>query len=380
MRNFWNMPDKKVCILTSVHQPFDTRIFHKEAKALVKAGYDITLIAQHNKDEVLDGVKIIALPRPRNRFYRILMTCRIFGLAFKQKVNVYHFHDPELLPIGALLKLTTKRRIVYDVHENIPGDISTKPWLPKPARRPISLIYKLTEKTTFPFIDKIIIAEDSYAKNYEVRDKILVLRNYPQIPPDKGTKNIKHLQQILVYVGGISATRGIFELIESVRLLKNKNIVLKLVGPIQPVRLEVRIRKALEEFGLQKNISLVGSVKHDKIYSILRRCNVGLAILHPEPNYIESLPTKLFEYMAAGLPVIASNFPLWKEIVEGNNCGLTVNPLDPKEIARAIEFLMEHPDKARKMGENGRKAVLEKYNWENESEKLISLYGSFVKA
>ncbi len=104
-----------------------------------------------------------------------------------------------------------------------------------------------------------------------------------------------------------------------------------------------------------------------------------MAILHPEPNYIESFPTKLLEYMAAGLPVIASNFPLWKEIIEGNNCGLTVNPLNPREIAKAVEYLLEQSDEARKMGENGRKAVVEKYNWETESRKLIAVYEDLLK-
>ena len=117
-----------------------------------------------------------------------------------------------------------------------------------------------------------------------------------------------------------------------------------------------------------------GPVLHEKVSELLAQARVGVATLHPDPNYLGSLPTKLFEYMAAGLPVVASNFPLWKEIVEGNKCGLTVNPLDPEEIAHAIEYLINHPDEARRMGENGRQAVLEKYNWETEGKKLLALY------
>jgi len=124
---------------------------------------------------------------------------------------------------------------------------------------------------------------------------------------------------------------------------------------------------------------LVGKVKHEEVYTILPRCHVGMAILHPTPNNIESVVTKLFEYMAVGLPVIASNFPLYKELIEGNNCGLTVDPLNPREIAQAVEYLIEHPDEARKMGENGRKAVVVKYNWETESKKLIDVYEDLLK-
>jgi glycosyltransferase involved in cell wall biosynthesis len=372
----------KVCILTSVHPAFDSRIFHKQAKSLVKAGYEVTLIAQHDKDEVVDGVKIVALPRPKNRFWRMLgTTWQAFNRARKQKADIYHFHDPELLPTGVLLKLFTKGKIIYDIHENVRWDIITKSWLLKTLRRPFSLVYRLTEKLSLPFVNEIIIAEDSYIENYKKRNNISVLRNYPVLSYVGGTAELKALPPTLVYVGGISQNRGVLELIESLRFLKTKyeKVTLTLVGPIYTKSFEEKIGKLLKELDLQDNVRLAGEAKHQEIYNLLSGCNIGMAILHPEPNYIESLPTKLFEYMAAGLPVIASNFPLWKEIVEGNNCGLTVDPLKPAEIARAVEYLIEHPPEARKMGQNGRKAVSEKYNWENESRKLIELYENLLK-
>jgi glycosyltransferase involved in cell wall biosynthesis len=372
----------KVCILSSVHPPFDARIFHKQAKSLVKAGYDVTLIAQHEKDEVVDGIKIIALPRPKNRLRRMLgTTWKAFNRARKQKAGIYHFHDPELLPIGLLLKVFTRGKVIYDIHEDVRGDLTTKLWLPRVARWSLSLMYWLLERLSLPFIDEIIIAEDSYIKNYKNRQNILAIRNYPILSLLKETADVKNSRPTIVYAGRIAEARGVFELIEAVRLLKPsyENLSLTLVGQVSPDTLVGKIGNLLERLGLQDNVSLVGGVKHEEIYNIMPRCHIGIAILYPEPNYIESLPTKLFEYMAAGLPVIASNFPLWKEIVEGNNCGLTVNPLDPEDIARAIEYLIEHPEEARKMGKNGRKAVKEKYNWEAESQKLIELYKNLTK-
>jgi len=112
----------------------------------------------------------------------------------------------------------------------------------------------------------------------------------------------------------------------------------------------------------------------------LDKLRVGLVLFYPEPNQINSQPNKLFEYMSAEIPIVASNFPLWKEIVEGNQCGICVDPLNPEEIARAIEYLITHPDEAQRMGENGRKAVIEKYNWESESKKLIELYRKILSS
>ncbi len=372
----------KACILTSVHPPFDTRIFHKEAKTLEKAGYDVTLVAQHDRNETVDGIKIVSLPKVHNRAKRILGTLRVLKLALEQKAYIYHFHDPELLPVGLLLKILTRGKVIYDVHENIKGDIETKAWLPKSTRRFVSIIFQLIEKLSLIFIDEIIIAENSYIINYSKYSNIVILRNYPILPSFKENPEINISRPTLIYVGGIGEANGVYELIESIKLLKVKypDILLELVGRIVPVKLEAIIKLKVKDNNIKGNILLVGKVNYTKIYNILFNCHIGMAILHPIPNYRESLATKLYEYMAAGLPVIASNFPLWKEIVEGNKCGLTVNPLDPKEIARAVEYLIEHPNEAKQMGENGRKAVIEKYNWENESRKLIALYGKLEEA
>jgi glycosyltransferase involved in cell wall biosynthesis len=342
----------------------------------------VTLIALHDRDEVMAGIKIIALPKPRNRLRRMLgTTWKAFNRARKQKADIYHLHDPELLPIGVLLRLFTKGKVIYDVHEYVKADIITKPWLPKVVRWPLSLMYWLTEQLSLPFINEIIIAEDSYIKNYKKRKNVLAIRNYPIPSLLKETTGVKNSRPTIVYVGGIVKARGVFELIDTIRLLKTKygNILLTLVGPVNPDTLAGEIDSLLEQLSLQDNVSLVGKVKHEEVYNILPSCHVGVAILHPTPNYVESLPTKLFEYMTVGLPVIASNFPVWQEVVEENNCGLTVNPFDPEDIAKAIEYLLDNPDQARKMGQNGRKAVLEKYNWENEEQKLIELYENLLK-
>lgn len=383
-------PKGKVVHLTTVHPLFDTRIFHKEAKTLARAGYDVTLIAQGEGDIVVDGIRVIGLPKPRNRLARIFgLTWRAFRLALCQQADVCHFHDPELLPVGVLLKLFTRAKVIYDVHEDVPKQILNKEWLPRLTRKPLALLYKFIEQVCFPFIDTIVIAEDSYIENYPGRCNVIAIRNYPIISSMANSKQDSRRDWTeggglrVVYVGGVTKLRGAVELVEAMKILLEKgyqDVTLFLVGPITPSELKDELTYLIKQYGLEKMINIPGPVPYEKVFDILARANVGVAILHPDPNYIDSLPTKLFEYMAARLPVVASNFPLWREILEGNNCGICVDPLNPKAIADAIEYLITHPEEARKMGENGRRAVEEKYNWKAEAQKLLMLYEKLLKS
>jgi glycosyltransferase involved in cell wall biosynthesis len=362
---------KKVCILTSVHLAFDTRIFHKQAKTLTKAGYDVTLIARHDRDEVVDGIKIIALPKPRNRFWRMLGTWRVFRLALRQKADVYHFHDPELLPAGLLLKMMTKGRVIYDVHEDVPKDILTKRWLPSIARKPVAFLVDILEKKASSRLDYIVTATDNIRKNFKGLTKVVTINNYPILQEFRPTSISVPGQVIVIYTGLLCEERGISEIVRAMAYLKIfKNVKLRLYGVFDTANYQEKVTK-LEGF---ERVEYFGWIKPEFLWQKISEAFIGIVCFHPDPNHVYAMPTKLFEYMAAGLPVIASDFALWKEIVEGNSCGLTVNPLNPEEIAGAITYLLDHPEEAKKMGDNGRRAVIEKYNWEKEGEKLLDLY------
>jgi len=371
----------KICILSTVHSVSDTRIFHTQAKSLVIAGFDVKFIVPHDKDEEKDGVKIIALPTIKNRYLRILRSSRILFPALKNHADVYHFHDPELLPVGVLLKILTGKKILFDVHENVKMQILTKQWLPLTLRRPLSFLYRVIEKLSLPFIDRIIIAEDSYQENYRrYSNKVLVIRNYPLLSYRKSLTPDKFSDPTLIYVGEISRNRGAIELIESVRQLKPKynNLRLLFAGSLFP-RILREMTMLIDKYELKENITLMGYIPHEEIYDILPKAHIGLAILHPIPNFIESMPTKLFQYMSNELPVITSDFPLWREIIEENKCGFTVDPLSPGEIAEAVTYLLDNPQLMKEMGENGKKAVNNKYNWETEATQLISCYNDLFR-
>jgi len=367
----------KVVHITTVHPAFDTRIFHKEAKTLARAGYEVVLIAQHDGDEMVDGVKIVALPKPRNRFARIFgLTWRAFRLGLRERADVYHFHDPELLPIGALLKIFTRAKVIYDVHEDVPEQILTKQWVPAPLRRPLAVVFNAAEKLLAQAMDAVVVATEGIAEKF-ARLKPIVIHNYPDLGmlPNPSTRRGEGKEKVLVYVGGISKIRGAIEMVRALEHLNPAwNVRLDLIGKLEPPELEHELR-ALPGY---RRVRFLGWMQPEDVYAHLAKADIGLVCLHPEPRFMVAWPVKLFEYMAAGLPVVASNFPLWKEIVEGNRCGITVDPLDPKAIAQAIEYLLTHPEEARQMGENGRRAVEEKYNWGKEAGKLLTLYKELV--
>lgn len=364
-----------MCHVTTVHSPFDVRIFHKECKTLAKAGYQVYLIAQHDRKEMVDGVYIIPLSKVKSRIVRIIkQPIKALKIALVINAQVYHIHDPELIPIGLLLKIFQKK-VIFDSHEDVPLQILSKPYLNEKIKHPLSTFIRILENLFCRFFDAIITATPSIKDKFvKINPKTLDINNYPLLEElNLIRKDIKKSRNEICYIGGISQIRGIKELVKALEFLDD--VRLNLAGNLVDDKLGEEI-KSLK--GWEK-VNYYGFINRDGVYEIMSRSYIGIVTLYPAINYIDSLPVKLFEYMLAGLPVIASNFPLWKEIVEGNNCGVCVDPLNPYEIAEAIKFLMDNPEVAKKMGENGRKAVLEKYNWEKESKKLLDLYEELLK-
>ena len=172
----------------------------------------------------------------------------------------------------------------------------------------------------------------------------------------------------MCYVGGITVIRGIIEI---VKVLENDNkLRVNLAGAFSPLGL----REDLQKSKAWQQVNEYGVVDRNKVVEILNKSKIGMVTLHPKANYIDSLPIKMFEYMYAGIPVIASNFPLWEEIILESRCGYCVDPFNIQETTRLIQNLLSNDSLAKEMGGNGRKAVLEKYNWRIEEKKLISIY------
>jgi len=365
----------KVCIITTVHPPFDTRIFHKQAKTLVRAGYDVTLIVQHDGDVEVEGVRIKGLGKPRNRMSRIFgLTWRAFRMALRQQADIYHFHDPELLPVGVLLKLFTKGKVIYDVHEDYPATILTKAWIPSYLRPVISLFFRLLERWLSSACDAVVTVNEQVLQRLSHRRGIVVT-NFPILYDsslrEKTERPVGRLFTC-IYHGGLTRVNGVHEMLQALDILSRScDIRLVLLGPLKDAEL-------VAEIEAHNSVEYLGVVPHEKIWDYLRDADVGFLLYYPVPNALWSRPNKLFEYMMAGLPIVASNMPGWQGFVEEEKCGILVDPNDLGQITRAIEYLMKHPEERHRMGENGRRAVLAKYNWNREAKKLLALYKEII--
>ena len=359
----------KICIITTVHQPFDTRIFHKEAKTLVQAGYKVTLIAQHSKNEIVDGVKIVPLPTSKNRFMRIFgLSWRALYLALSQNADVYHFHDPELITVGIILRLFGKKAI-YDVHEDVPKQIMNKNWLGNNRIRMFTaFIMNIVEQLGALLFNKIIVATPDIAKKFP-KNKTVILRNFPILELIDNTvpANCKKNKPIIIYAGGLTKVRGIKEIVQAMDYV-GERAELWLLGKWE----SEEFKKECENLGGWKYTKYLGFKNLEEVYSFMKSSDFSIINFLPVENHLEALPNKPFEYMSCSLPIIMSDFPYWKEIFV--ECAIFVNPYNSKDIAKKISYLLDNPDEAKKMGRRGRKLIEEKFNWEVESEKLLEMY------
>lgn len=367
----------RVVHLTSVHIRYDTRIFLKECRSLARAGYEVTLVVADGKgDEVRDAVRIVDVGRSSSRFRRMLAaTRRMLARAREIDADIYHLHDPELIPAGLALRRAGKR-VVFDAHEDVPKQVLGKPYLRPWVRRVLARGLSIYERRSCAQLSGIIAATPF------IRDKFLAfnpntvdVNNYPMRDELEAARgNWANKGPYVTYIGSIARSRGIHEAVRALEHLETDTRLL-LAGPFCEEETSAVVRK----LNGWSRVDELGFVDRAGVKSVLSQARAGLVTLHPTVNYMESLPVKMFEYMAAGVPVIASDFPLWRGIIDNCKCGLCVDPLDPREIARAIDHIVTHPAEAEQMGRNGEKAVRERYNWSVEEQKLLAMYRQLLE-
>ncbi|MET0819071.1 MAG: glycosyltransferase family 4 protein [Solirubrobacteraceae bacterium] len=363
----------RVCHITTVHPVDDHRILHKECASLRDAGYDVTLIAPSEQDDVIAGVRIVALRGSvRSRRERMLRRPpAAYRAALALDADLYHFHDPEFLPWGVRLARAGKR-VVYDAHEDVPTQIRSKDWIPAEARASVAHAFGRLEVACVARLDAVIspsVVALERLRRHAARTAFVA--NYPRLDWLRPAASWDQRARAACYVGGITPLRGAREMVDA---MAHADAELHLAGAISPPEL----LGELERSPGWPRVRYLGRVQHDSVPDLFARVKLGLIPLHPVTNYVDAYPVKLFEYLAAGLPVIATDVPRWREVLEAHDCGVCVPHGSPRLLGEAIARLLDDDARARGMGERGRRAVEQHYSWETQAAVLVGLYADLL--
>lgn len=358
--------------LTTVHSPTDVRIFRKQAITLADHGYDVTLIACAPRSYESRGVRVKALPAHAGRLARMTRTAlEAYRSALAEDADLYHFHDPELIPIAVRLKLHGKR-VVYDVHEDVSKDIADKRYLPRWLSPLMPFAVGSVERVATRCFDAMVAATPAIARKFPP-ERTITVRNVP-IRDEMhvaGALPFAERPRRVVYVGGLAPFNGVDQMIAAMAALPaDSDIRLSLGGRFPAAGDEA----ALHGRAGMDRVDFLGWVDRERVGALLAEARAGLVIYQPTPNIMECEPNKFYEVLSAGLPLIATDLPHWRRFIETHQCGLVVPPNDPRAVARAIQTLVDDPSRAEAMGRRGRELIEREYNWETESQRLLALY------
>jgi glycosyltransferase involved in cell wall biosynthesis len=364
---------KTVLHVSSAHRVSDGRIARKEAAALSAAGYDVTVLGLERASGTIlpEGPRFVEYDVPSSRVRRFLIRLPwVAAYCLKHRFDVYHLHDPDLILLGFILKIY-RRQVIYDVHEAYPMVILDRQWIPRFLRAPLSRLWRVAESAFVRSVDLTVAAHEPVERQFG-GGRVITVHNYPIVREFAPAENLAMGQRPnrVIYHGDLTAQRGLFTMTAAVAQVDPElSAELRLGGTLAP-----ELQQDLAQRADMRRIQYLGWLDKDRLAEELSQARAGLVLLHPTNNYKIIRPNKLYEYMAAGLPVIASDFPHWREVVEAVDCGLLVDPLDPSAIAQAINYLLTHPVEAEAMGRRGRDAVMAHYNWASEGQRLVASY------
>ena len=364
---------KRILHVSSAHRVSDGRIARREAGTLSDAGFDVTVLGLKGAEGVTlpSGPGYVEYAAPSSRLRRFMVRLPwLIGYCLKHRYDLYHLHDPDLIVLGFVLKLCG-RKVVYDVHESYPMVILDRDWIPRLLRPMLSCAWRRLEAAFVRQADLTVAAHEPVRQQFP-NGNVATVHNYPILQDFVAVKPqpMAARPQRVIYHGDLTEQRGLLTMVGAIaRVDPALEATLRLGGSLASP-----LQDRIAGMPGMRRTSYLGWLDKDRLAEELGMARVGLVLLHPTHNYRIIRPNKLYEYMAASLPVIVSDFSHWREVVVSAQCGLLVDPLDSAKIAQAIEYLLTHPEEAAAMGARGRRAVQERYNWQAERHALVNAY------
>ncbi|MBZ5693766.1 MAG: glycosyltransferase family 4 protein [Acidobacteriia bacterium] len=369
-----------VCHFTTAHTQRKSRSFHREFLPLAACGIGVRYVAPMQGGVRHDGMNFIALPQSMNRSRFVLGLPSVFATLLRQNANLYHFQDPQLLPLAFALKLIFRKKVVYDAYEDFPSMAASKRSIPRFLRPLAAGIVAAIESLAARCFDGLMTADPFTLRRLARQGKSskLVFYNFPNLDFFPAPRARREKSFDVVYRGGISERTGIHVLLEALRLLEAQRLIgkrskparLLLIGYFDDAAAEDRLRAHIRALGLESNVEIRGRIEHEEMAEALGEARIGVCPLQPVPKFLLNIPVKIFEYWACGLPVVASDLPPIRPFFRNGSGGYLVQPGDPEELARCIAWLLDHPDEAAHMGQHGRELVVQRFNNAGETHKL----------
>lgn len=367
---------KRIVHVTSAHPRTDNRIFNKECRALSNAGYEVHALVADGGLSVDGDYRIEGLPLETKRLKRVaLSSFRLLVALRRLKPDLVHAHDPELIPLLLVWKaLNRNTYVIYDAHEDLEEQVLHKGYIPRPMRFAVRFLARALVVSADRFCDGVVAATDLVANRFP-RSLVATVENFPWLSDFDAVGSKQRVSGSprtvsLCYVGALEHARGVRVMGNLLDDLAGEGWHAKLIvaGPVQDA--------AGEELLERSDVDYRGILDASKISSLLSEADIGVALLSPLPNFKAALPTKVFEYMAAGLPYVASDFQEWREVFGSSQSGLHVDPGDRTAVLEAVLEILSDPIRARGMGARGVRAISRDLNFEASSLRLLELVGA----
>ena len=361
-----------LCHFTTAHVQVKSRSLHRICLPLSQHGVRVRYISPITS-ALPTGIDSISIPHRRSRFARSLRNWPLLRELLQTDAQLYHFQDPELLPLALGLKLLFKKRVIYDAYEDFPSMARASKSIPQLFRAISGKLVELAEQLAALCLDGVIAADPFTLRRFAQtgRSRKLVFSNFPNLeffpPPSRAQKPFD-----LVYRGGLSERTGTYDLLNAVQLLKtrSRSLRLLLIGYFDSASAETAVRGRVQELGLTESVEIRGRIDHEEMARALSQARIGVCPLQATPKFALNVPVKVFEYWACGLPVIASDLRPIRPYFRTTRAGLLFAPGNSPELASSIEWILDHPNAAAAMGQNGRAAVVKRFNNSLEIRKL----------